>query len=379
MNFGSFKMLASLVTLTVFGSCLAGSSVMAASAAPALLKAKQEAEAKGYIFEINRDDIVAKAKKEGKLKVFASLDAATIKGLNAAFRKKYPFIDAQAEEIAGTDTYQRMILEMKSGTAKGWDINYLTTDFYDEYLPHQKKVDILGMVQHGIIQIPVQMVDPGNRNIAALSSNVQVVAYNKKLISAEKVPNTWEDFLKPEFSGRKFVADIRPQEIASLVPAWGLEKTVDFSKKLAAQKPVWVRGHSRTIAAMAGGEYAMLIGSNLKTIKSAIDKNPTGSLDFKVLEPVPVRLSEHQGIFMKADHPYAALLWLEFLATPEGQKIMDAGGNYDASAFSPGTFSYEAVRGRKISLVDWHHATKLQDYQKKVVEAYGFPQAEGRK
>ena len=84
MKVGFFKMLASLVTLTVIGSCLAGSSVMAASAAPALLKAKQEAEAKGYIFEINRDDIVAKAKKEGKLKVFSSLDAPTIKALNAA-------------------------------------------------------------------------------------------------------------------------------------------------------------------------------------------------------------------------------------------------------------------------------------------------------
>jgi hypothetical protein len=28
------------------------------------------------------------------------------------------------------------------------------------------------------------------------------------------------------------------------------------------------------------------------------------------------------------------------------------------------------------SLVDWQHATKMQDYQKKIVEAYGFPRAE---
>ncbi|MBI2988336.1 MAG: ABC transporter substrate-binding protein [Deltaproteobacteria bacterium] len=379
MKFGYFKTLAPLIVLAVFGSWLAGSSAPAASATPALLKAKQEAEAKGHIFEISHDDILAKAKKEGRLKVFASLDAPTIKGLNAAFRKKYPFIDAHAEEIAGTDTYQRMILEMKSGTAKGWDVNYLTTDFYDEYLPHLKKFDIVGMAQHRVLQISLEMVNPIDRNIVALSTNVQVVAYNKKVIPTEKVPNAWEDFLKPEFMGRKFVADIRPTEIAALVPAWGLEKTLDFSRKLAAQKPVWVRGHSRVIAAMGGGEYAMLIGSNLKTIKNAIDKNPTGGLDFKVLEPVPVRLSEHEGIFVKADHPYAGLLWLEFAATPEAQKIMDGGGNYDASAFSPGTVSNEAIRGRKLSLVDWQHATKLQDYQKKVVEAYGFPQAERRK
>jgi len=37
-----------------------------------LLKAKTEAETKGYIFETSHDVIVAKAKKEGKLVVFSS-------------------------------------------------------------------------------------------------------------------------------------------------------------------------------------------------------------------------------------------------------------------------------------------------------------------
>ena len=143
---------------------------------------------------------------------------------------------------------------MKSGTASGWDVNYLTTDFYDDYFPYQKKFDLLGMAQQSVLQIPVGMVDPVNRNILAYSTNTQVVTYNKKLISEDKVPNAWEDFLKPEFKGRKFVVDIRPQEVANLVPLWGLEKTLQFAKGLAAQNPIWIRGHSRTIAAVAVGE-----------------------------------------------------------------------------------------------------------------------------
>jgi hypothetical protein len=35
----------------------------------ALLKTKQEAEGKGYLFEASRDEIVARAKKEAKLRV----------------------------------------------------------------------------------------------------------------------------------------------------------------------------------------------------------------------------------------------------------------------------------------------------------------------
>lgn len=177
-----------------------------------------------------------------------------------AFRKKYPFIELRAEEISGTETYQRMILEMKAGTARGWDINFIAGDFYDDYLPHQKRFDILGMAQQRILQIPVGMIDPVNRNIVAYTTNTMVVTYNKNLLSEEKVPSQWEEFLKAEFHGRKFLADIRPQFTSALVPAWGIEKTLAFAKKISAQIPVWITdiaGHRR---AFYGGTRSLLGG-----------------------------------------------------------------------------------------------------------------------
>jgi iron(III) transport system substrate-binding protein len=346
----------------------------AAVAGAALQKAKQEAEAKGFVFESSHAEIVAKAKKEGKLRVLSSLENESLKPVSEAFKKKYPFIDLRAEEIAGTDTYQRMLLEMKSGTASGWDVNYLTTDFYDDYFPYQKKFDVLGMAQQSVLQIPVGMIDPVNRNILAYSTNTQVVTYNKKMISEDKVPNAWEDFLKPEFKGRKFVVDVRPQEVANLVPLWGLEKTLQFAKGLAAQNPVWIRGHSRTIAAVAVGEYAMLLGANLNSTKRAMDKDRGGALAYKVVEPVPIRIAEHEAVFDKAASPYAGLLWLEFVAGPETQNIINK--DLKGSVFVPGTAPYQLTQGKKVSLIAWEHAPKLEDLQKKVFEAYGFPKAQ---
>jgi iron(III) transport system substrate-binding protein len=346
----------------------------AAAAGAALQKAKQGAEAKGFVFESSRDEIIAKAKKEGKLRVLSSLEMENLKPVSEAFKKKYPFIDIRAEEIAGTDTYQRMLLEMKSGTASGWDVNYLTTDFYDDYFPYQKKFDVLGMAQQGVLQIPVGMIDPANRNIVSYTTNTQVVTYNKKLISEDKVPNTWEDFLKPEFKGRKFVVDIRPQEVANLIPLWGLEKTLQFAKGLAAQNPIWIRGHSRTIAAMAAGEYAMLLGANLNSTKRAMDKDRAGALAYKVVEPVPIRIADHEAVFDKAASPYAGLLWLEFIASPETQNIINR--DFKGSVFVPGTTPYQLTQGKKVSLVAWEHAPKLEELQKKVFEAYGFPKAQ---
>ena len=346
----------------------------AAAAPAALQKAKQDAEAKGFIFETSHDEIIAKARKEGKLRVISSLEMENLKPVSEAFRKKYPFIYLRAEEIAGTDTYQRMLLEMKAGTASGWDVNYLTTDFYDDYFPFQKKFDVLGMAQQGVLQMPLAMIDPVNRNIVSYTTNTQVVAYNKKLIAEEKVPAVWEDFLKPEFKGRKFLVDIRPQEVANLVPAWGLEKTLQFAKAIAAQEPIWIRGHSRSLAAMVAGEYAMLLGANLNATKRAMAKDRSGSLAFKVVEPVPIRIADHEAVLGKASSPYAGLLWLEFIAGPEAQNII----NHDdkGSVFFPGTTPYQLTQGRKVTLVGWEHAPKLEELQKKVFEAYGFPKAQ---
>jgi ABC-type Fe3+ transport system substrate-binding protein len=349
------------------------SIAVAASANPALLTAKQEAEARAYIFAANREEIVANAKKEGKVRVFGSLDAQGLKALSQAFRKKYPFVDAQVEEITGMENYTRMLMEMKAGLAKSWDVNYVAFDLYPEYVPHQKKFDILGMAQHGVVQIPVKMIDPINRHIVAVASDFQVIAYNKKYLPPERLPNTWEDLLKEEFKGRKFVLDIRPKDIAALVPAWGLEKTVAFARKLAAQEPVWVRGGVSRIL-MQTGEHHLVVGANLATPLRAQDKDP--NIAYKILEPVPARLNEAEAILNAASNPYAGLLWLEFVCSPEGQKILDQHEPYGASFLTPHSVQEKLTRGLKLSIVDWDHLTKMEDYQKKIVEAYGFPRAQ---
>ena len=93
---------------------------------------------------------------------------------------------------------------------------------------------------------------------------------------------------------------------------------------------------------------------------------------------MPTRLNEAQGILDAARHPHAALLWLEFVCSPEGQQLIDKHEPYGASILSPGSAQEKATRGMKLSVIDWDHVTKIEDYQKKIVEAYGFPRAEKR-
>ena len=374
MKLGSLLVLTLMVAL--LAHWLTGPTAYSATASPALLKAKQQAEANGYLFFTSHNDIVGMAKKEGKLRVLASQYSDTLKAMVNAFGKKYPFIDVKAEEVAGTDTYQRMLLEMKAGLAN-WDVNYLGWDSYTQYLPYMKKVDILGMAEQGVLQIPPKMIDPVQRNIVALESNAGVVIYNSELISSEKVPNTLEDFLKPEFKGRKFALDVRSPAIPALVPFWGLEKVLDIARKLVAQEPIWYRGSTRAIMMVSMGEVWPVYGINYASVKRIQKKDVRARkvLQYEFIEPVPARLTEAQAILATAANPHAGLLWLEFEASPEGQKIIDQ-ANIQASLLSPGSVLEQLTRGKKVSLVDWNHFQKTGDYSKKIIEAMGFPREE---
>ena len=360
-----------LVGLFFAGNALAASS--------GLLKAMQASERDGFIFAASRSEIIAQAKKEGRIKIVSGWDRDIFPHLKKAFAKKYPFIDVHIEETAGIATAQRNLLELKGGGAQGWDILNNHPDFYTEMVPYLKRFDILGMARHGILKIPEQMIDPSNRNVLVVGSHVQVVAFNKKLVSPDKVPANWEGFLQPQFKGKKFAIDIRPTQIASLVPAWGLERTVDFARKLAAQQPIWVRGGTRNVTNVMSGEFAYFLAPNFSTLKRIQAKDPAGVLDFRILEPVPTRLSKSPGIVAVAKHPYAALLWVEFEASAEAQELADQYEPYGASLFAPGSALAKLTKGKNLSVVDWTYFNKMKTYGEKIVEAFGFPKAQKRK
>jgi iron(III) transport system substrate-binding protein len=373
-----FRLFAALGFLFLLLPWAVNSAAHAAAAAE-LGKAQKEAKARGYEFITSRDEIVAKAKKEGRLRVLAEMEPPTIKASIKAFMQKYPFIDLYVQEITGTDAARANILEIKSGAAKDWDILHLSTDFYSEYLPYLWKVDIHGMARSGVLQIPVPMIDPKNRNVVGFYSRFQVTVYNKNLVPAQQLPKVWEDILKPEYKGKKFAADIRPTEIAALVPAWGLEKTLDFARKIAAQQPLWVRGGSRTITSIIAGEIPMMIGPNFHTTKRSQAKDPSGVLQYVVPEPVPVRLSLEEAIQAGAKNPHAALLWLEWMASVEAQKLADDHEPLASSVYVIDGAVEQALRGKKLSTVSWDDHQHMEEWQSKVFEAYGFPKADRSK
>jgi len=353
-----------------------GSSAHAASAGPGLIKAKKEAEARGYIFETSQEEIVAKAQKEGSLRALLGFDTPTIRALREGFRKKYPFINTQFEEVTN-EASQRFLFELKAGRGSQWDITHVTTELQHEYTAYLEKIELRSMAEQGVLQIPPKMINPEVRNIISLSSTLDTIAYNKRLLPPDKVPRTWEDLLKPEHSDRKFLTDIRPNSVAGLVPAMGLEWVEAYARKIAAQQPVWVRGHTRYLNAMAVGEYRLFMGTYYHGVMRQKRKGAQ-DLEVAILEPVPVRLTEIHSIVRGARQPCSAMLFLEYVAGAEGQKILWEIEPFKSSIYASGSKTEELARGKKTSIMDWDHIVKQHLYMDKIVAAYGFPREEKR-
>jgi len=324
------------------------------------------------LFEASHNAIVAKAKKEGSLRALLGVDSDSIKLIKKAFDAKYPFIDTYFEEITGSDSAQRFVLELAAGRTGDWDIIYLSVDHYNEVRPFLEKVDLLAMAQQKVLDFPPEMVNPKDRNAVSMGVFADVAAYNKDLLKSNEIPSTWEDFLKPELKGNKFVVDVKPSGIAGLVPAKGMEWVLDYARKLAAQEPIWARGQTRVLTAMAAGEYSLTMSSYYSTVLRARQKGRV-NLEPVFIEPVPIRLGEAHAIRKGATRPYAALLLLELMAGAEGQRIIDETDPGKASVFSPGSMIEQAIRGRKLSVFDWEYFAKRGDYSSQVFKAFGFP------
>jgi ABC-type Fe3+ transport system substrate-binding protein len=356
---------------------LTASPRLRAAESSALQAAKRQAESKGYIFLARHDELIAKATKEGKLNVITSWDPKTLGRLTEAFRKKYPFIGAiKSEDLTGPDGAQRFLLELKSGIKTYWDTLQVPTDFYDEYVPYAKKIDILGMADRGILAIPPKMIDSNNRKVLALGTSFCSFAYNKRLRAAADVPNGWEDFLKPEYKGRKFVLDLRPKCHAALVPAMGKEWVREYTRKIGTQTPVWSRGFSRAITALRTGENDLHGGIYWFTAMRAIREDRTDSLGVKIPETVGAWHSEIQAVLESGANPHAGLLWLEFEASAEAQKIIDESEPLKSSIYAPGSEAEKILRGRKVSIASWEDQKHFPAWSEMISEAYGFPKAD---
>lgn len=103
---------------------------------------------------------------------------------------------------------------------------------------------------------------------------------------------------------------------------------MDFFRKLAAMKPEMRKGHVLLAQLVASGEIPVGLTMYQANVESI--KKKGGPIDYVPVQPVIAR-PQGIGVAKNAPHPAAALLFLDFVLSPEGQRLYESMGRVPAS------------------------------------------------
>lgn len=238
--------------------------------------------------------------------------------LVALFQKKYPFITPKLSRIGGSQIIQRIETEAKAGLHA---VDVIGTG----------ELGVVSLVDRGVMAKYASPMRESLREGFADREGFWTVqhaallfsAYNKRLVKAEEAPRSWEDFLDPKWRGKLSLDTEAFEWMGFLIAHMGEEKAFRYFERLTKQEIKFLRGRSLQLQLLAAGEFPITMVSNANLI---LDLKKAGA----PIEPIrisPVFLRPSLLLFAaNAPHPHAAMLYLDFLLSKEGQSLLAKSG-----------------------------------------------------
>jgi ABC-type Fe3+ transport system substrate-binding protein len=318
------------------------------------------------------DSIVQGAKREGKLSWSTNLEEHEVREMHKAFQQEYPFIKINYKRVMGGEQSQRILSEMQAGIFP-FDLMSIGEEAVGGFQKLGFLIDPVDWFK--LFGMDQRMIHPKGFAVS-VGNNPAGIYYNKKEVPKDRVPKTWADCYNPYFMG-KFSVDVRPAHMLSVMYGYGQEWTLDYAKKLLANKPKWFRGNSLAVTMVASGEVILSCpashGSWYRASQGKTDY-PVGFVfpDGPIVASREILLSPLKG----AANPHAAILMTGWVAS-KGVKYLRTGRE---SLFHPESEMGAQVKkmGRQIKVADWETAINSEELMRKILEIWGFPKPERR-
>jgi ABC-type Fe3+ transport system substrate-binding protein len=302
--------LAKIAALAFAAACLIATAAAAQSADAILTYRGPDREQK----------LIEGAKKEGEVVFYSGMIVnQALRPVTLAFQKKYPFIKmtfwrGDSEVIATKAAAEMRANNPVGDVIEGTGLGELA-------------------VREGLAQpawspalnaIPERLRDP--RSLwAPTRMSYFAMAYNTRLVPADKAPKTYEALLDPQWQGKMawpaITAIGAPLFVTNLRIAWGDDQAMAYLQRLAKQSIInFGAGTPRNLVdRVIAGEYPIalqifahhpLISAGKGAPVTSQLLPPVASAAASVLIPKQIR------------HPNAALLLMDFLLSREGQEIL---------------------------------------------------------
>jgi iron(III) transport system substrate-binding protein len=268
------------------------------------------------------EELYEKAKKEGKVTLYAPLSARAMEVIPAAFMKRFPGITVDHIDATSDKLIARVLAEQRGGRVLADVISGALT-----YLPQMIEQKFLAP-----LSIPEASAYPAQMKgelWVATDLQFYIVGWNTGLVKRGEEPKNLEDLANPRWKGAMMG---EPRDFQMLIgfakrKYQNDEKTFDLFKKIAANDVEFHRGHSQLVEFLVAGQRPICFTCYSHHFPPRIKKGA----------PIQAVLSEGVGevggsvaMLKGAPHPNAALLWARWAVSEEGQRTYAQAGETPA-------------------------------------------------
>ncbi len=262
--------------------------------------------------------LVEGAKKEGAFMLYGS--HTWYRTMAREFEKKYPFIKVTEYRTDGRTLIKRALEEIRAGQ---YIADVIATT--GEQMDLMKREGVF--LEHHVAEArsyPDDVKHKGKNGFYYVGhyETYASLGFNTSLIPPAEAPKTMLDLLNPKWKGKMSIVSTTTgtRWVGSTLESFGRE----YLDKLAEQE---VKVQNMSGAALSG----LVVSGEVPLSPTIFDANITQAkqkgapVDWRGLEPVVTTVA-YAGLTLKAPHPHAALLYLEWLHSKEGQLLIQKGG-----------------------------------------------------
>lgn len=306
--------------------------------------------------------ILSKAKEEKVLVFYSTTDIRDGTALVHAFQKKYPFIEPRLFRLGTTQMVVRVLQEHRAG-AHLFDVLSATSfQFYEIF-----KEDLFQKYESPEGRAFLEDFKDKDGYWTSAYHNASVIAYNTNLVKATDLPKSYDELLDPKWKGKMLMDNRETEWYASMLQILGREKGLRLMRGLAKQDLNFRPGRTLITQVLASGEFPLAVNDYDHLVQSA--KKRGAPVESIPAYPVISRVTPI-GLGRYAPHPNVGKLFIDFVLSQEGQKILRSFGRSSShKAIEPDELQ---KKGIKLYVSDISLAKDYARYDKEFTEIFGL-------
>lgn len=268
--------------------------------------------------------IVAAARKEGKVVIYAVTDTAAVGPLIKDFQALYPGIRVEYNDMNTNEVYNRFISEVAGGRGSA---DVLWSSAMDLQVKLINDGYALSYKSPEVPRLPDWAV--WKNEAYGTTYEPVVFVYNKRLLAADDVPHSHADFArlltaKPQrFKGKVTTYDPEKSGVGFLLATQDAKTSQgfwDLAKVLGESGAHFQANTGTMIERISSGEN--LLGYNMLGAYAYARAKKDPAIGYVYPKDYTLVLSRVMFISKSAQHPNAAMLWLDYILSRRGQTLL---------------------------------------------------------